>query len=89
MVVKCQAPNCRVCALAKQYSLQPREIQIVALLCQGMGSRELSASMGWAESTVGAHVSRIARQVGVRGRPGIAWWACRNGIGGWGDWRAS
>jgi DNA-binding NarL/FixJ family response regulator len=61
-------------------ALTQREREVLALLAEGAGNREVAARLGIAEKTVMHHTMSIYRKLGVRGRSEAAAWAVRHGM---------
>lgn len=49
-------------------SLTARQLDVLALICQGASNKEICATLGLAEQTVKGHVSAIFRALGVNNR---------------------
>ncbi|HEX7250950.1 MAG TPA: response regulator transcription factor [Burkholderiales bacterium] len=60
--------------------LTPRQLEIVALLCQGHPNKEIGLRLGLAEVTVKMHVSSIFRTLGVANRTQAVLEARRRGL---------
>lgn len=60
--------------------LTPRQIEILALLCQGHPNKEIGLRLGLAEVTVKMHVSSIFRALGVANRTQAVLEARRRGL---------
>lgn len=52
--------------------LSPRERQVVALTARGLSDANIAARLGIGEETVGSHLRRIFRKLGVRSRVDLA-----------------
>lgn len=48
--------------------LSPREVEVVALMADGLGNEEIAAILGLSGDTVKVHVRRIATKLEVSGR---------------------
>jgi DNA-binding NarL/FixJ family response regulator len=55
-------------SLASPPKFTRREIEVLRLLREGHGNREIAASLGIDEGTVKAHIGRLMRKVGVSNR---------------------
>lgn len=64
-----------------QSDLSPRELEVLALLVQGLPNRLIARRLQISEKTVKAHLTNIFRQLGVADRTQAALWATRHGIG--------
>jgi DNA-binding NarL/FixJ family response regulator len=60
--------------------LTPRQIEILALLCQGHPNKEIGLRLGLAEVTVKMHVSAVFKVLGVANRTQAALEARRRGL---------
>ncbi len=54
--------------------MTPRELEVVALVAQGLSNRQIAERLAVGEQTVKNHVSRAARKLGVRNRTAVALW---------------
>ena len=62
-------------ALDGATSLSQRELDVVQLLARGMTNRQISTSLGIAEKTVKAHLTKVYSHIGVSDRTSAALWA--------------
>jgi predicted ATPase/DNA-binding CsgD family transcriptional regulator len=69
-----QGPGEEATAGPPRGSLSPRELQVAAMVAQGMTNRQIAEALVLAERTVEGHVERIRRKLGVRSRTQIAVW---------------
>lgn len=60
--------------------LSPRELDVLALLVQGLPNRLIARRLQISEKTVKAHLTSIFRELGVTDRTQAALWAARHGI---------
>jgi predicted ATPase/DNA-binding CsgD family transcriptional regulator len=60
-------------------ALSPRELEVVALIGQGLTSRDIAAQLGIAERTAENHVENILGKLGLRSRAQIVRWALTSG----------
>jgi two-component system, NarL family, nitrate/nitrite response regulator NarL len=60
--------------------LTPREHQLIALICDGLGNRQISEQLYISEKTVRNHLSGVFNKLGVSGRLGLAIFAFRHGL---------
>ena len=65
---------------ASAVHLTSRQLEILAMLCQGLSNKEISLRMGLALITVKMHVSSIFRSLGVVNRTQAALSARRLGL---------
>lgn len=60
--------------------LTPRQLQVAALIADGMTNRQIATRLGIEERSAEGHVERIRLRLGVTSRAQIAaWWAVRAG----------
>jgi DNA-binding CsgD family transcriptional regulator len=57
-----------VLAIAKQFGLSPREIEIVMRSSTGVGTKEVAADLGCSAKTVDEHWRRILKKAGFASR---------------------
>jgi DNA-binding NarL/FixJ family response regulator len=62
-------------------ALTHREVEIVGLVAQGLGPKEVAARLFVSEATVKVHLHNIYEKLGVKGRTGLALWARERGLG--------
>jgi pimeloyl-ACP methyl ester carboxylesterase/DNA-binding CsgD family transcriptional regulator len=61
-------------------SLTPRQLQVAALVAEGLTNRQIASRLGIEERSAEGHVERIRQRLGVRSRAQIAsWWAGARG----------
>lgn len=60
--------------------LSARELEIVALVADGMANKQIARRLGISEKTVKNHLTKIFSVLGVNGRTEAALWAARNGL---------
>ncbi len=60
--------------------LSEREVEVVALIAQGMTNKEIAESLIIAEKTARNHVSRILTKLGLTRRSQAAAWAVKTGL---------
>ena len=61
-------------------ALTPREIEIVRMVAQGIGNREVGERLFISEGTVKTHLHTIYEKLGVKGRVQLATYARENGL---------
>jgi len=61
-------------------ALTPREIEIVQMVAQGIGNREVGERLFISEGTVKTHLHTIYEKLGVKGRVQLATYARENGL---------
>ena len=60
--------------------LSPREVQILALVAQGLSNRQVGATLSISEHTAANHVRSILRKTGCANRTEAASYAHRHGL---------
>ena len=55
--------------------ISPREIEVLALVAQGLANKQIAHRLSISERTVKAHLGRVFRQIGVADRTSAALWA--------------
>jgi DNA-binding CsgD family transcriptional regulator len=73
-------PRCRVCLLAQEYELTPREVTLIALISSGQSSRAMSQTLGIGMPTIRKYCSIIHDKIGTHSRLAIGLWAIRKGM---------
>jgi DNA-binding CsgD family transcriptional regulator len=58
-------------AVQKKYDLSKRELEVLMLVCQGMGNREIAERLFISEHTAKDHVKKILQAFDVRSRSGV------------------
>lgn len=66
-------------ALAPNVGLTTREREVLVMVTEGSGNREIAQALGISSKTVMHHTVAIYRKLGVRGRTEAAAWAIRSG----------
>jgi two-component system, NarL family, nitrate/nitrite response regulator NarL len=61
--------------------LTDRELQIVALICEGLDNRRIATRLHLSTKTVRNHLSSVFQKLGVADRLGLAIFALRQGLG--------
>ena len=72
----------RATTKANPANLTPRELEVLALVAQGLRNAEVAARLVLSERTVDHHVASILRKLGVRGRAEATAEAVRLGLAG-------
>ncbi len=67
-------------ARARKPALTPREIEIVALVAEGLRNRDIAEQLGVSEETVGVHLRNIFTKLGVNDRTAAVSVSVRRGI---------
>lgn len=60
--------------------LTPRELEVVALLAEGLTNAELAARLYISPKTAAVHVSNVLAKLHMASRTEVATWAIREGI---------
>jgi len=60
--------------------LTPRELEVAALVAEGLSNRELAARLVITERTAENHVAHILDRLGLRSRVQIATWVTERGV---------
>lgn len=61
-------------------TLNPRELQVLRLTCDGLSVKQIARQLGIVERTVKAHKLNIADKIDARTCTQQMLWAIRNGI---------
>lgn len=64
-----------------QQALSPRETDVLSLLTDGMGNKEIARELGISVRTVEAHRLKIKQKLGISNSAGLIRYALDNGIG--------
>jgi DNA-binding NarL/FixJ family response regulator len=65
----------------RSVELSNRELEVLALVAEGLPNKRIARSLEISEKTVKAHLTRVFEQIGVSDRTQAALWAQRHGIG--------
>ncbi|MET0488927.1 MAG: LuxR C-terminal-related transcriptional regulator, partial [Acidimicrobiales bacterium] len=61
-------------------TLTPRQLQVAALVADGLTNRQIAGRLGIEERSAEGHVERIRQRLGVRSRAQVAaWWVSAHG----------
>jgi DNA-binding NarL/FixJ family response regulator len=60
--------------------LTPRQIQILALIANGKGTKEIGYELDLSEKTVAAHRAQLMERVGIRDLAGLVLFAAKHGL---------
>jgi DNA-binding NarL/FixJ family response regulator len=74
-----QVPSLRVLDAAGQKLLTPREEQVVALVSEGMGNRQIARELNLSEHTVKKYLFRIFEKLGISSRVELVLYAVNHG----------
>lgn len=61
-------------------ALSRRELQVLDLLCRGMGTEDIGRQMGISPHTASTHIRNLMKKLGVRTRAQGIGWAVRRGL---------
>ena len=64
--------------MAQTAQLTPREIEVLALVREGLANKQIARRLGITERTVKAHLTSAFSRIGVADRTPAALWAERN-----------
>ncbi len=68
-------------ATPSEVDLTPRELEVLALVRQGLANKQIGRRLGISERTVKAHLTSVFSSIGVSDRTQAAVWAERRGLG--------
>jgi non-specific serine/threonine protein kinase len=74
------SPPAEAVATVPSPSLTRRELEVAALIAQGLTNRLIAERLVISEMTADSHVSHILRKLGVRSRAQVATWAVEQGM---------
>lgn len=60
--------------------LTAREVDVLRLAARGLSNRDIGASLGISDRTVGHHLAHVYDKTGLRTRAGVAVWAMERGL---------
>lgn len=66
---------------ARDHDLTPRELQVLALVRQGLANKQIARRLGISERTVKTHLTSTFARIGASDRTQAALWAERRGVG--------
>ncbi len=61
-------------------SLSERELEVLAMVAEGLPNKLIARELAISEKTVKAHLTNVYREIGVTDRTQAALWAQRNGV---------
>jgi PAS domain S-box-containing protein len=61
-------------------ALTPRELEVLGLLADGLGTQELAEKLGLSEATVRNHIQRLLAKLGVHSRLEAVVWGARHAL---------
>jgi len=74
-----EVPSLRVINSAGDALLTPREEQVVALVAEGLGNRQIAAELSLSEHTIKKYLFRIFEKLGISTRVELVLYAVNNG----------
>ncbi len=84
----CQVPSLRVLNASGQSLLTPREEQVVALVAEGLGNRQIAGELNLSEHTIKKYLFRIFEKLGISTRVELVLYAFNNGDPREAEWLA-
>ncbi len=66
--------------LGEQAGLSQREVEVLALIAQGLSNAQITERLVLSANTLKTHVRNLYRKIGVRTRSQAVGWAMRNGF---------
>lgn len=66
---------------AELAELTPRELEILGLICKGMGDAEIASTLELSRNTVRNHVANLYSKIGVKRRGAAVVWGRERGVG--------
>jgi DNA-binding NarL/FixJ family response regulator len=83
-----EVPSLRVLNSAGRNLLTPREEQVVALVAEGLGNREIAGELNLSEHTIKKYLYRIFEKLGISTRVELVLYAVNNGDPRHAEWLA-
>lgn len=83
-----EVPSLRVFSSTGGSLLTPREEQVVALVAEGLGNREIARELNLSEHTIKKYVFRVFEKLGVSSRVELVLYALNNGAPRTAEWLA-
>jgi two-component system, NarL family, nitrate/nitrite response regulator NarL len=75
----CQVPSLQVLSASGEMLLTSREEQVVALVADGLGNRDVATELGLSEHTVKKYLFRIFEKLGISSRVELVLYALHHG----------
>lgn len=75
-----QAPALRPAAEEGLRGLNPRQVEVLTLVAQGLPYREVAAALSLSERTIKYHMGEIVRALHLKNRAEVVAWAARSGL---------
>lgn len=83
-----EVPSLRVLSSSGDSLLTPREEQVVALVAEGLGNRQIARELNLSENTVKKYLFRIFEKLGISSRVELVLYAVNNGDPRQAEWLA-
>jgi len=83
-----EVPSLRVINSTGERLLTPREEQLVALVAEGLGNRQIAIELNLSEHTIKKYLSRIFEKLGISTRVELVLYAVNNGDPRQAEWLA-
>lgn len=83
-----EVPSLRVLSATGNQLLTPREEQVVALVAEGLGNRQIALELNLSEHTIKKYLFRIFEKLGVSTRVELVLYAVNNGDSRQAEWLA-
>jgi DNA-binding NarL/FixJ family response regulator len=83
-----EAPSLRVLNARGRPLLTPREEQVVALVAEGLGNRQIAGELNLSEHTIKKYLFRIFEKLGISSRVELVLYAMNNGDPRQAEWLA-
>lgn len=84
----CKVPSLRVLNANGRSLLTPREEQVVALVAEGLGNRQIARELNLSEHTIKKYLFRIFEKLGISTRVELVLYAVNNGDPRQAEWMA-
>jgi len=84
-----EVPSLRVVNSSGSSLLTPREEQVVALVAEGLGNREIARELNLSEHTVKKYIYRVFEKLGISTRVELVLYAVNNGDPRQAEWLAA
>ncbi len=65
---------------ARPQTLRPRELDVLALVADGLSTREVARTLAYSERTIKNILQDLTTRFGLRNRTQAVAWALRNGL---------
>ncbi len=75
-------PVAPIIDMRRELNLTPRQLEVLALLCEGLPNKLICRRLNIATGTVKVHISSILRELGVTSRVQAVVAAARHGVSG-------